>query len=241
MRIADAPDAPSLPISQWDNGPVDTRETEGQMPEHVDFRTGEGLSELVQLAEEMASNRSILGITGAPGAGKSTLSSRLVDELGGRAVVAGMDGFHLTNDELVRLGRRDRKGAPDTFDVGGYMALLRRIRNEPGDIYAPEYQRGIGHSIAGAIRVPADTPLVITEGNYLLLDEGPWSGVRELLDEVWYVEVPEELRVERLVARHIESGKDPERARAWTLGPDQANAELVAQHRDRADRIITLD
>lgn len=211
------------------------------MPEHHKLSTGRGLAEVLELADSMTSSRAILGITGAPGAGKSTLSSRLVDELGGRAVVAGMDGFHLTNDELVRLGRRDRKGAPDTFDVGGYMAMLWRIRNEPGDIYAPEYQRGIGHSISGAIRVPADTPLVITEGNYLLLDEGPWSGVRELLDEVWYVEVPEELRVERLVARHIESGKDPERARAWTLGPDQTNAELVAKHRDRADRIITLE
>lgn len=197
-------------------------------------------SELVDRAREMTGRRSLLGISGAPGAGKSTLANRLAQALGEQAVVVGMDGFHFTNDELVRLGRRDRKGAPDTFDVCGYIALLWRIKNEPNDIYAPEYQRGIGHSISGAIRIPASVPLVITEGNYLLLENGPWAGVRDLLDEVWHVEIPEEVRIERLIARHIESGKEPQAARDWTLGPDQANAELVHARRGRADRIVVL-
>lgn len=199
----------------------------------------DGFTQLVTHARRMTSNRSVLGITGAPGAGKSTLGSMLADALGEQAVVVGMDGYHHTNEELVRLGRRDRKGAPDTFDVHGYIALLDRLRHSTVDIYAPVYQRGIGHSISGATRIPATTPLVITEGNYLLHD-GPWAGIRDLLDECWYVEVADELRVERLIARHIESGKEPQAARDWTLGPDQANAELVARSRQRADRIIRL-
>lgn len=198
------------------------------------------IDEAVRSARAMTERRTVLGITGAPGAGKSTLAAMMAESLGDLAVVVGMDGFHHTNDELVRLGRRDRKGAPDTFDVWGYAGMLWRVRNEPRDIYAPRYQRGIGHSISGDIRIPISTPLVITEGNYLLLDDEPWSSVREMLDEVWYVEVPEELRIERLIRRHIESGKDPDGARQWTLGPDQANAELVAATRDRADRVITL-
>ena len=196
--------------------------------------------QLIEDARAMTGRRTILGITGAPGAGKSTLGSMLANALGDQAVVVGMDGFHHTNEELVRLGRRDRKGAPDTFDVHGYLALLTRLRDDSVDIYAPVYQRGIGHSISGATRIPTTTPLVITEGNYLLLDDGPWAQVRSLLDECWFVEVDDSLRIERLIARHIESGKEPEAARDWTLGPDQVNAELVAHSRNKADRVITL-
>lgn len=211
------------------------------MQERTDMSTGDdGFTQLVTHARRMTSNRSVLGITGAPGAGKSTLGSMLADALGDLAVVVGMDGFHHTNEELVRLGRRDRKGAPDTFDVHGYLALLTRLRDDSVDVYAPAYQRGIGHSISGATRIPTTTPLVITEGNYLLLDNGPWAQVRSLLDECWFVEVDNSLRVERLIARHVESGKEPEGARDWTLGPDQANAELVAHTRNRADRVVTL-
>ncbi|WP_182354180.1 nucleoside/nucleotide kinase family protein [Flaviflexus huanghaiensis] len=198
------------------------------------------VDELIRAARAMAGRRTILGIAGAPGAGKSTLGSTLADALGDQAVVVGMDGFHYTNDELVRLGRRDRKGAPDTFDVHGYIALLTRLRDDSVDIYAPAYQRGVGHSISGAVRIPTTTPLVITEGNYLLLEDGPWSQVRSLLDECWYVDLNEKLRIERLIARHIDSGKEPDAARDWTLGPDQANAELVARSRSRADRVIVL-
>jgi len=201
--------------------------------------TDETITALIEAAHAMTGRRTILGITGAPGAGKSTLANLLADALGDDAAVVGMDGFHYTNDELVRRGLRDKKGAPDTFDVGGYVALLTRLKNESADIYAPVYQRGIGHAIAGAARVPASTPLVITEGNYLLHD-GAWAGVRDLLDECWYVEVDDTLRVDRLIARHIASGKEPQAARDWTLGPDQANAELVARTKERADRIIRL-
>jgi pantothenate kinase len=185
--------------------------------------------------------RRILGITGAPGSGKSALASTLIAALAPQAVLVPMDGFHLANEQLVRLGRRDRKGAMDTFDAAGYVALLRRLR-DPAEllVYAPEFRRAIEEPIGCAIPVPRDVPLVVTEGNYLLVDEAPWSAVRPLLDEAWFLEPEEEVRIERLVARHVAYGKPPAAARAWSLGTDQRNAELVQKTRGRADLIVRL-
>jgi pantothenate kinase len=195
--------------------------------------------ELLERARRLAvpGQRRILGITGAPGAGKSTLAQTLVTSLDGAAVLVGMDGFHLANAELERLGRRDRKGAVDTFDAAGYAALLRRLR-DPGEdvVYAPLFRREIEEPIGSAVPVPPDVPLVITEGNYLLT----WEPVRALLDEAWYLEPPEELRLDRLVRRHEAYGKSPGQARDWAYGSDQRNAELVAATRDRADLVIQL-
>jgi pantothenate kinase len=151
-----------------------------------------------------------------------------------------MDGFHLAQSELVRLGRRDRMGAPDTFDVAGYAALLTRLRGDEPVVYAPEFRREIEEPIAGAIAVPRNTPLVVTEGNYLLLDDERWRGIRALLDETWYVETDEELRVQRLIQRHIQFGKTPEYARAWVLRSDERNADLVKTTAARADVLVKL-
>ncbi|MFG3120376.1 nucleoside/nucleotide kinase family protein [Streptomyces sp. NPDC048201] len=188
----------------------------------------------------------ILGIAGGPGAGKTTLAGHLVRALNadGPPWVAHvpMDGFHLADAELDRLGRRDRKGAPDTFDAAGYAALLRRLRDRPADadevVYAPAFERDLEQPVAGSIPVPPSARLVVTEGNYLLLREGSWAGVRPLLDEVWYCEVAEPERVRRLVARHVEFGKEHTAAVAWVMGTDQRNAELIATTRDRADLVI---
>lgn len=188
-------------------------------------------------------DRRLLGIAGPPGAGKSTVAEEVVAALGERAVLVPMDGFHLAHAELVRLGRAERKGAPDTFDATGFVALLRRLRAQrPGDglVDAPRFDRSIEEPVAGAVTVAADVPLVVVEGNYLLHDEGPWGEVTALLDERWYLEVDEAVRVERLVARHVAFGKEPVAARTWTLGPDQRNAELVARGRDRADVVVRL-
>lgn len=189
------------------------------------------------LASLVPGRRTILGLVGAPGAGKSTVAAQLLAALPGRAVVVPMDGFHLANVELARLGYSDRKGAPHTFDSAGYVALLARLRQPtPGEVvYAPLFQREIEEAVAGAIAVPADVELVITEGNYLLLEEGHWAGVRAQLDAVWYIDIDDALRRERLVARHVQHGRTPEQARAWVMRSDEANAVLVAATRARAD------
>jgi pantothenate kinase len=187
--------------------------------------------------------RRILGIAGAPGAGKSTLTAALSERLpAGSCAVVPMDGFHLADIALDRLGRLDRKGAPDTFDAAGYVALLQRLRTarpEDEPVWAPQFERDLEQPIAGAIEVPGDVPLVITEGNYLLAEEGPFAHVRAALDACWFVEIPEALRLERLIARHVAFGKPPEAARAWALGPDEENARLVAATRERADLVLT--
>ena len=180
--------------------------------------------------------RRILGIAGPPGGGKSTVARAVVAELGPAARLVPMDGFHLAQAELVRLGRRDRMGAPDTFDAAGYVALLRRLKGDEPVVYAPEFRREIEEPIAGAIAIAREVPLVVTEGNYLLL----WPDVRPLLDEAWYVETDEELRVQRLIQRHIEFGKTPEYARAWVLRSDERNAAVVARTAAAADVLVRL-
>ncbi|MFI9586162.1 nucleoside/nucleotide kinase family protein [Streptomyces sp. NPDC052236] len=188
-------------------------------------------------------HRAVLGITGSPGAGKTTLAEHLVRRLNGDGppwvAHVPMDGFHLADAELDRLGRRDRKGAPDTFDAAGYAALLRRLRQGEDDIvYAPGFERTLEQPIAGAIAIPRTARLIVTEGNYLLLEQGAWARVRPQLDEVWYCELDEEERVRRLLTRHEQFGKDHETAVTWVLGADQRNADLIARTRDRADLIV---
>jgi pantothenate kinase len=153
-----------------------------------------------------------------------------------------MDGFHLDQRVLERLGRADRKGAPDTFDATGYVALLARLAAPVVGVpvWAPRFDRDLEQPIAGAIEVPAHVPLVITEGNYLLFD-GPWAGAAPLLSSTWFLAPHESVRVERLIARHVRFGRPPLAARAWALGPDQANAEAIAATATRADRIITVE
>ena len=186
------------------------------------------------------SGRALLGLVGPPGAGKSTLAAALQAEFATIAQVVPMDGFHLANVELERLGRRDRKGAPDTFDSAGYVALLRRLLAQPDDeiVYAPEFRREIEEPIANAIPIHPRTQLVITEGNYLLLDEGPWAQVKELLDEIWYVDVDDEVRLHRLTRRHEQFGRSAEEAAAWVAGTDEPNARLIEASRTRASFVF---
>jgi pantothenate kinase len=203
------------------------------------------VDDLVGRARALAGtgSRRILGIAGAPGAGKSTLAELVTTALGGAAVQVPMDGLHLADVELSRLGRRDWKGAPDTFDALGYLALLRRLRHPvPGEIvYAPAFERTIEQPIAGSIPVDPSVPLVVTEGNYLLLDDPPWCKVRTLLDETWFVEIDDAVRVSRLIRRHIEFGKTPEQASEWVHRLDEQNARLIAATRDRASLVVRGD
>lgn len=207
-------------------------------------QVGAELDRLVARAGALAARggRRLLGIVGPPGAGKSTLASALVDALGpGRAVLVGMDGWHLADPELRRLGRWERKGAPDTFDAHGYLVLLRRLRaaDEPV-VYAPAFDRSLEAAIAGSVPVPATVPLVVTEGNYLLLDVPPWSALRALLDEAWYLRLPDSLRLPRLIARHLAHGRARTDAEERSHGSDQHNADLIEPSSARADLIVRL-
>jgi pantothenate kinase len=184
--------------------------------------------------------RTILGITGAPGSGKSTFAEWIQRQFGpGLAVVVPMDGFHLGNSIIDGTPLRQRKGAMDTFDAGGYLSLLRRlVRRDESVVYAPEFRRTIDEPVAASIAIPADVPLVITEGNYLLAEQEPWKDIRAQLDEVWFVETPPALRLSRLVERHMRFGMDRLAAEAWANGPDEANAVVIQATRAAADRII---
>jgi pantothenate kinase len=183
--------------------------------------------------------RRLLGLAGPPGSGKSTMAAALCEALGPLAVCVPMDGFHLANRVLRELGLSDRKGSPPSFDAAGFQALLRRLRDGTEDVvYAPAFLRELEEAVAGSIAVPRGVPLVVVEGNYLLLDDGPWRGTAALLDEVWYLQPDDDLRVRRLLRRHRDYGRTAEQAAAWVAANDGPNAELVAATAHRAHRIV---
>lgn len=184
--------------------------------------------------------RLIVGISGAPGSGKSTAAAALLGLLDVETALVPMDGFHLANEQLELLGRRDRKGAPDTFDAAGYVALLARCRAGVETVFAPRFVREIEESYASAIAIPPSARVVLTEGNYLLLDATPWNELDRVIDVRYHLEVDEDLRLDRLIARHIAFGKSPDAARAWSLGPDETNARLIAASAHRADALLRL-
>ncbi len=199
--------------------------------------------EAVELVED--GSRAILGIAGSPGVGKSTLVDLLVTRIRAAegddwVAYVPMDGFHLADAQLDRIGARGRKGAPDTFDVAGYAHLLERVKREVDEpVYVPGFDRTLEQPIAAALVVLPSARLVVTEGNYLLLDDPDWARARHAMDAVWFVTSDESKRIARLIARHIEFGKTPDEARAWVETTDQRNAELVAGTVGKADRVIS--
>lgn len=216
-------------------------------PPRLDGSRMDGLLTAIQTLMER-DERVLLGITGEPGAGKSTLAASLLEQLDSdKAVVLPMDGYHLAGVELERLGRTHRKGAIDTFDAHGFVHTLERIARQcgPGDavpeaVYAPAFDRGLEEPIAGAVAVRADHSVVIVEGNYLLAEQEPWSRIPALLSSTWFLSVATELRQRRLIARHERHGVPPAAAQAHALGSDQANAEFIASTAHRADLIVEM-
>ncbi|MCA5924741.1 nucleoside/nucleotide kinase family protein [Curtobacterium oceanosedimentum] len=207
---------------------------------------GTTVDQAVERAVELArsGSRAVLGIAGAPGAGKSTLAQRVVaavdDRLGvGTAVQVPMDGFHLSNAALDALGRHDRKGAADTFDADGYVALVRRLVAADEDVvWAPDFDRRVDEPVAGSIAVPRATRLVVSEGNYLLDDAAPWSALAGLFTETWFCAVDDDVRLDRLVGRHVRHGRDHDAARTWAVEVDGVNAARVAPTVIRASRTV---
>ncbi|MET4783007.1 nucleoside/nucleotide kinase family protein [Glaciihabitans sp. UYNi722] len=224
-------------VTTDDNGSADDA---GRRQERIDAASAMPLLVERLSALRDRSGRVMLGIVGAPGAGKSTLANDLATALGEDvAAVVPMDGFHIASAALPGPEYLERRGAMDTFDVGGYLSMLKRLRIDTEDvIYAPAFERALEEPMAGAIAVPRSLPIVITEGNYLLSDETPWNEVRACLDETWFVETDHATRLERLIARHVLSGKSLEQATRMATGSDEHNARVVADTRSAADLVI---
>jgi len=193
-----------------------------------------------RLTADDAPERLVVGLVGAPGSGKSTIAEQLERGLTGAGVFAGlvaMDGFHLSNAVLDELGRRNRKGAPDTFDVEGYLATLDRVRADGApQVFAPAYRRDLHESVAAG-SIVSGTGVVVTEGNYLALETRGWGAARERIDLLIHIDVPEEVLVLRLINRHEEFGKNPLAAGHWVRTVDLPNARLIATSVHRCDEV----
>jgi pantothenate kinase len=200
------------------------------------------LFEQIQSLLDSQSNRTLIGIVGKPGAGKSTVVEQIEKKYSSEEVsIIPMDGFHLSNEELISLGRRDRKGAPDTFDVSRFISLIKKVKQEPQvDHKFPIFHREIEASVNDEGVVSKESKVVVIEGNYLFSEEHNWNGLFLLLDHTWFIEIDDEVRIERLIARHIRYGKTPVEAENWSRGSDEANARFIELTAHRASNIIKL-
>lgn len=200
------------------------------------------LSDRLMSAHRTRGRRIMVGICGAPGAGKSRLAEKLVDHLGvDLARVVPFDGFHLATSVLEGTPLIYRRGALDTFDLGAFRSIITRLRERDEEVvYAPAFVRGLEEPIASSIPIPREVPLIVTEGNYLLTEHPAIDDVRRQLDEVWYLDTPHDIRVPQLVARHVAFGKAEDEAAAWALGTDQRNAEQIEATKHASDLIITV-
>jgi pantothenate kinase len=193
---------------------------------------------ITELLGRAAPGRVVVGMAGEPGAGKSTLATAMRTALGVPTAVVPLDGFHLADVELSKQGLLGRKGA---FDAWGYAALLGRLQSRPSHVvYAPGFERDLEQPLAGAIAVAPEVQVVLTEGNYLLLDRPEWRAGRDLLDETWYVDVAPDVRRAQLVRRHVRFGKSQAEAERWVREVDDVNADLVGASRSRADLVVEL-
>ncbi|MER8187663.1 nucleoside/nucleotide kinase family protein [Kitasatospora sp. NPDC094015] len=215
-----------------------------QQPPGGDFEAAVARALRLLNGREGRKGRILLGLAGPPAAGKSTVAGRLVEEVVRRegpesAAYLPLDGFHLSNTQLDRLGLRDRKGAPETFDAWGYLALLGRVTADRfRDVYAPDFDRELDEPVAARHVIRPHTRLVVTEGNYLAAPADPWPAARRLLAELWFVEADDTTRAERLLHRHRAGGRSREDALARIAANDHPNGEYVKAARADCDWVL---
>ena len=218
-------------------------------PEHLHLTPQQALSRLVPHILDMESrahHRIAIGLAGGPGTGKSTLAAELVTMLNavhpGSAALVPMDGFHMRHAKLEAMGQVDYKGAPHTFEGADFVNFLHHLKAATGPVSGPGYSRKIEDVVEDAFIVGAEVKILIVEGNYLLLTEGPWAGVKPLLDYAVFIDVPREVVKARLLKRHGEEGLfTEERNRAHIERNDLPNYDLVCLSQDRADVVIAMD
>ncbi|WP_338722231.1 nucleoside/nucleotide kinase family protein [Devosia sp. XK-2] len=226
-----------------------TKEEPG-VPETIRLTPPEMLSRLVPHVLDMESKaegkRIAIGIAGGPGTGKSTLAAELVAMLNavrpGSTALVPMDGFHMKHAKIEAMGQTDFKGAPHTFEGAEFVSFLHHLRHATEAVSGPGYSRRIEDTVDNAFTVAPEAKVLIVEGNYLLLTQGPWAGVKSLLDYAVFIHVPRETVRDRLMKRHGEEGLfTQERNRAHIARNDLPNYDLVEGSRDRADVIFALE
>ncbi len=206
----------------------------------------EFVEHIASQVESQPDKRFMLGLVGAPGSGKSTLASHLVSELNAyfeepTAVVVPMDGYHFSNAILEQRNLRALKGIPETFDAHSFLNLLAELRQTPAiEVRCSSFDRSLDEPSPAAITVEPQRKIIVIEGNYLLLQQEPWQQIAGLLDETWYLDVPTEILLPRLIERHVVGGRSPEGALEKVEGTDLPNGRLIEASRCRATRILKL-
>lgn len=187
-------------------------------------------------------DRIIIGIVGKPGSGKSTIALEIQRQLNSELVaIVPMDSFHMSNKILKAKNLLHCKGAPNTFDVEGFFQLLTRIREDDSHpIYYPIFHREIEESINGEGVISGDARVILVEGNYLLSKSEGWEKFQPIFDYIYFIQIPEKVRIQRLISRHVEFGKSLNEASEWALGSDEINAQFIEQTAHLADDVLEL-
>lgn len=201
---------------------------------------------LIENYQKNENKRFLLAITGIPGTGKSTVADLLMKNTNTvlneeRAIVIPMDGYHYHNDILVEKGLLSLKGIPETFDAQRFVTLIKEIASPKIEkIYCPSYDRSLHNPVEESIVIEDRHKIIIVEGNYLLLDTCPWDELADLFAESWFIETSLTTTKERLINRHVLTGRSFEEALSKISSTDAPNAELIMQTRHRATKVITV-